>query len=214
MVRMESSATAMPWRDLPPALRGRTHTVSLPIGLLTVVATVAFALLWLAGPVVLAAVFLAREDYVLFALLVPLLAWWAIGTINEPMILGLLFSFPQATWGLVQQARGTVDTEDLEDGRYVGLAEWRGPTAAERELLERLVGTEPELPELREQIAQAEVRAECVCGCGSVLLYPTAPPIPREAGRDELTIGDDVRLHVHLGSVRELELQRDHGGPA
>ena len=173
-------------------------------------------MLWLIGPPA-AALFFAREDWVLFALTIPVLVWWAIATVAEPMVLGDRVLRPQSTWSLIQQSRGKVDTEDLEEGRYVGLEAWRAPTDREREVLDLLAAAEPGLPQIAEMVAVAEVRAECVCGCPSALLYATAPSIPREAGRDQLAIsavgpgGAEVVLRLHLGHTRELEVTTGRG---
>ena len=214
----------MAWRKLPPRLQGRVRTPEVLGSLVALVATPVFGVIWLFGPPALAVLFVAREQWLLAGVAIPLALWWAYQMVKDPTVIGLLVSVPYGAWSLVQQWRGRVDTLDLEDGRYVGLADWRAPTARERAVLELLVSAVPDLPQLRPQIAQAEVRAECVCGCPSIILFPTAPAVPRDAAygnargeRDELAVaatgpGDvEVVLRLHLGNVRELEVTTGGG---
>lgn len=213
----------MAWRKLPSRLEGRIPRVGVGVALVALVGTLGAAVLWLAGPVVLLAVLVDAERYVLAAIVAPGVAWWLYRMFREPLIPGLLLAAPASMWSVVQQQRGMVDTQDLERGRLVGLLDWRGLTAAEQDALRFLVRQVDDLPELSAQIDQCEVMAECVCGCASARLYSTAPPVPRDAARgnaqgerDHLAISAvgtdsagrtvDVVLHVGLGSLRELEV--------
>ena len=214
----------MSWRPLPSRLRGRVHTPPVLGSLVAVVATPVFGVLWLAGPLALAVLFSTREQYALAAAAAPIALWWTYRMLREPMLVGLLVSVPYGVVSLAQQWRGRVDTEDLEDGRYVSLADWRPLSAREREVLELLASARPDVPEIRRQLERPEVRAECVCGCPSILLYGTRPAIPRDAAhgnadgqRDELTIaadgpdGVEVVLRLQLCSARELEATTGRG---
>jgi hypothetical protein len=213
----------MAWRKLPPRLSGRVPRVGLLVALPAIVGTLAFAVVWLVWPVVVAAVLIRGEQHVLAALLAPLVLWWLYRMVREPLIPGLLLTAPASVWSVVQQQRGMVDTDDLEHGRLVGLANWRPLTAAEQDVLRILVREVDDLPEIARQIDRCEVMAECVCGCASIRLYSTAPSVPRDPRRgnahgenDNLAIialgtGADGRelevvLHVALGTIHELEV--------
>jgi hypothetical protein len=213
----------MAWRRLPPRLRGRVPRVGLLIALPATIGTIAFGLIWLLGPFVLLGVLISDERRLLAALLAPVALWWLYQMIREPLVPGLLFAAPHSIWSVVQQQRGMVDTEDLEQGRLVGLLDWRGLTSAERAALRILVEQVPQFPELAEQVEHCEVMAECVCGCASIRLYATSATIPRDAARgnahgeqDNFAIAAvgtdaagrevDVVLHIGLGSMRELEV--------
>ena len=213
----------MAWVTLPRRLRGRVPRVSLLVVLPAFVGTVGFGIVLLAGPVVLVVVLAAGGQTVLAALLAPFAAWWLYRMFRERLIPGLLLAAPVSVWAVVQRRRGKVDTEDLERGRLVDLAEWRPLTAAEREVLDVLARQVPDLPELARQVDQCEVMAECVCGCASIRLYSTAPTVPRDVsranaqgerdhlaiaalGRDSAGRSVDVVLHTGLGTLRELEV--------
>ena len=213
----------MAWRKLPARLEGRVPRVGLGVALIGFAGTLGAGLLWLAGPVVLLAILIDGERYVLAAILAPAVAWWLYRMFREPLIPGILLAAPASMWSVVQQQRGMVNTLDLERGRLVGLLDWRGLATAEHDALRFLVRQVDDLPELTAQIDHCEVMAECVCGCASVRLYATAPSVPRDGARgnaqgerDHLAIGAvgrdsagraiDVVLHVTLGSIRELEV--------
>lgn len=217
----------MAWRELPPRLRGRVPRVTLLEALPAIVGTLAFGVLWLFGPIVLVYVFASREQYVLVAIVAPLALVWLYLMVREPVVPGLLLAAPASVWSVVQQQRGRVDTQDLERGRLVGLADSRAPTPAEQEALRVLVGQAQDLPELARQAAECEVIAECVCGCASIRVLSRAPSVARDAARanargerDNLAISGvgtdqagravDLVVHVGLGTIRELEIT--HGG--
>jgi hypothetical protein len=93
------------------------------------------------------------------------------------------------------------------------------PTApAERALLDVLAGDA-----LAAQVASAVVVSECNCGCPSVELSTSSPPLPGEQGHRELSrsaLAHDgrtivVTLHVFDGVVHELEVWagQDGGDP-
>jgi hypothetical protein len=107
----------------------------------------------------------------------------------------------------------------------------RALTPTERTLLEFMI--EPVASdELAHQVAHATVAAACTCGCPSIGLSTTAPPITEDAakqlsdvGRENYfaasawgtdSTGRDVRLLLHVidGKVAELEIWSGwDGGP-
>ena len=213
----------MAWRKLPPRLRGRVPRVSPIVAFPAIVATLAFAIVWIIAPLALVAILAGRGHEILAALLVPVALWWLYRMVREPLAIGALVAAPQSVWSVVQQQREMVDTQDLDGGRLVGLADWRPLTPAERDVLLALARQVGELPEIARQVDSCEVMAECVCGCASIGLYSTAPSVPRDprrgnehgevddlqitaTGRDPAGRHVEVVLHVRLGSIRELEL--------
>ena len=205
----------MSWVELPPRLRGRVRSVGVLEALIPLIATPLFSALLVFGPPVFLVVAWSRGDHLLAAVLaVPVLAW-CVAMIREPVALGMLFAWPFAARSAFQQWRGRVDTEDLEHGRLVGLAQWRALSAPERQLVDLLVGS-VDAPALRAKAASAEVMAECVCGCPSIRLYATSPSLPpdhplaeadlRAWAPDDRGRRIDVALHVRLGSLHELEV--------
>jgi hypothetical protein len=108
--------------------------------------------------------------------------------------------------------------------RLVALAGERSLSPGELELLRFLVDGPGGCEELRVQVAAARVVSECDCGCPSIGLETTGPPVPdaivraREPdGREDYFLvaasgpsanADEVEvvLHVAVGRVTELEV--------
>ncbi|MCZ2850437.1 hypothetical protein [Modestobacter sp. VKM Ac-2978] len=104
----------------------------------------------------------------------------------------------------------------------------RDLTKDERRLLERMVGVVGE-PALQRQLDVAVVTARCCCGCSSVRLHSTEPPVAegrvRQLSRldrsDHFSVDARSRapgltdvhvvLHVVQGRVEELELFAGEG---
>ncbi len=176
-----------------------------------IVLTPVLGVAWLAGPFVLAWLALSHGNYVLAALFVPIALVWSVALVKDPTPLGLLLAWPAGVWSVLQQRRGKVHTEDLEDGRYVSLAEARRPAPAERAVLDMLA-RDASIPELDRQLDQARVIAECVCGCASIRLLSSAPALVSDdrvlaaTGVDSRGRRVDVRLRVALGTVHDLEV--------
>ncbi len=104
----------------------------------------------------------------------------------------------------------------------------RAPSAAELQLLSRLIGGAGQ--ELIDQVVAGMVIGECRCGCSSVELTSTAQPLPEStvtrlspSGRlDYLSLSStgldpaghriDLVLHVVDGVLHELEVFDTEGG--
>lgn len=188
-------------RALPPRLRRRTPTVH-PLEALPAIVLTPLALAALVGwPFALAAVAISRGDRLLGAVALTIAMLWTAGIVKEGrLLLGMLLAWPLAVWSAIQQWRGRVDTEDLEDGRFVPLAEHRELDPAERATLEVLAGSTG-IPELQRQAEEAKVIAECLCGCASIRLLSHAPAIPRAAAGEDAVERLEVEAVGHRPTV-------------
>jgi hypothetical protein len=210
----------MAWRPLPPRLRHRTPRLRLLEALPPILLTPFLLVAWVSWPFVLAAVTVGRGDRLWGAVSLTLAVIWTAGIVKERgLLLGMLLAWPLSVWSAVQQWRGRVNIEDLEEGRFVTLAEAREPDERERPLLHALIAAAG-IPGLQRQAEQVEVIAECVCGCRSIRLLSRAPAIaPAAPGGDAVerldvaAVGTAsegrellVRLRVALGTLRELEV--------
>jgi hypothetical protein len=210
----------MAWRPLPPRLRHRTRRVHPLEALPPLVLTPVLLVAWVTWPFVLAAVTIGRGDRIWAAAALSLAIIWTAGIVKERrLVLGMLFAWPSSVWSAVQQWRGRVNTEDLEEGRFVTLAEAREPDEHEQSLLDVLVAASG-IAGLRRQAEHVEVIAECLCGCRSIRLLSRAPAIAPAAPGGEAVERLDVaavgtgsegrellvRLRVALGTLRELEV--------
>jgi hypothetical protein len=210
----------MTWQPLPPRLRHRTRRLHPLEALLPIVLTPVLLVAWVAWPFVLAAVTIGRGDRIWAAAYLTLAMIWTAGVVKQRhLVLGMAVAWPSSVWSAVQQWRARVDTEDLEEGRFVTLAEPREPDESERSLLDVLVAAAG-IPGLGRQAEQVEVIAECLCGCRSIRLLSRAPAIAPGAPvgdavehLDVAAVGTAsggrellVRLRVALGTLRELEV--------
>ena len=133
-------------RRLPDSLRGRTGAVTLWEALPALIVTPVAGAVWLSWPFVATWFALHGGGQLRAAILMTISMLWAFWIVKEwKTVLGLVVAVPVSTWSVVQQLRGRISEDDLEQGRFVWIRDRYG-------------------------VPEGEVVGECVCGCGARLI--------------------------------------------